>query len=265
MAQLSFANFTLAEYRQLLAYFKRSHEYVTFSEVDPRSTSSPKLILLRHDIDYSLKQALEFARLEADQGVRATYFLLFSAPTYNLLDSANIGLPRQIAALGHEVGLHYDVAAMLQGNKSHPLDVLHAQARLLGELSGSPVRSIAMHNPSISGADLFRSAPYVNAYDDRFTRAMSYYSDSCMAWRDSFVEALAADAFPERVHLLIHPELWTAQRAPRFEKLERVYADAQHELAAGLLATREMWRRHGGVREHDRREAPVELLKKAAS
>ncbi len=245
-------DFTLDSYSALLKYFQRSHTYTTFSQYD--DIDAQRTILLRHDIDFSLDHALELAQIEAELGISATYFLLFSAPYYNLLGAGSSSVPRRLRELGHEVGLHYDVAVIEAGGSAEPLEVLLAQARLLGELSGTPVATIAQHNPSLNGRDPFAAAaPFINAYDERFVQQMGYYSDSCMAWRDSFIEAAEQDSFPDRVHLLIHPIIWTEQLLSREQKLERMYNAAANAVRDSLGLTQEIWRNHSGVLQHDAR------------
>lgn len=241
-------DFTLSAYRELLAHAHATHEFVTFCEYDALPDGA-RSVLLRHDIDYSLPDALHMARLEANMGVRATYFLLLGSPFYNLLSPENSAAARELCALGHEVGLHYDVAALLAGGE--PLRVLDAQAALLGELSGQPVASIAMHNPSVNGEDVCRSAPYINAYAPQYTGA--YHSDSCMAWRDSFITLLGGE-LPPRLQLLIHPCLWTEQRLPRAQKLDRIYSATQQEAQRAFSQMRHVWAGHSGVAEHDLRQ-----------
>jgi hypothetical protein len=242
----------------LLQSFQRTHRFVTFSEYDAAGAGSGPLILLRHDIDYTIADAVRMARIEADLGVRATYFLLFSSGTYNLLAPENITAPRTLRELGHEVGLHYDVGA-IAGAGGDPLEVLHAQARLLGELSGAPVKSIAMHNPSVSGADVFRDAPYINAYAERFCGA--YYSDSCMAWRDSFIAAYRAGSFSGDVQLLVHPCLWTGQKLTRRQKLQRIFTCVRDDLLVQQQAAQSIWSSHSGAAEHDAREKPLTVVR----
>jgi len=253
-------SFTLATYRELLAHFKQTHSYATFSTYDAPQCNT---ILLRHDIDYSLQHALTLAQLEAELGVRATYFVLFSSPFYNALGADSIDIPRKLVQLGHEVGLHYDVAALLKSEDPHA--ALDAQARLLGELSSAEVRAIAMHNPSLSGADIFRNAPYLNAYDARFTTQIAYFSDSCMAWRDAFVAACLNAALPAQLQLLIHPCLWTEHEQPRLQKLEAIYAAASGNLSAEFERARAIWTNHAGVREHEARQNPMRVVKGVAA
>ena len=147
-------NFTLESYQELLRYFKQTHNFTLFK--DYNEADERKTVLLRHDIDYSLKHAYEVAKLEAEMGIKSTYFLLFSSPFYNMLDEENIALAKEISKLGHEIGLHYDVTVMSKGNHKNPQSLFDAEVKLLSILIDGQVESIAMHNPSISGEDIFR-------------------------------------------------------------------------------------------------------------
>jgi hypothetical protein len=245
-------NFTLKTYEELLKYFKQSHNFTLFKEYN--QADEGKTILLRHDIDYSLKHAYEVAQLEANLGVKSTYFLLFSSPFYNMLDEENISLAKEIAKLGHEIGLHYDVTVMLKGNSSNPRAIFDAEINLLSNLIDHPIKSVAMHNPSISGKDIFRDSEFINTYNDQFVKDMAYFSDSCMAWRNNFVEHLEQDNFPQKLQLLIHPILWTEKELNRTEKLDHFYQLRISETEAEINVSREIWKNHSGAIEHDERE-----------
>lgn len=86
------------EFFDYLAHFGTTETLDTY-----RRHRSPA-IALRHDVDYSLDSALELACWEAEHGIRATYFLLHTAPYWDdprLLDKC-----AQLADFGHEIGLH---------------------------------------------------------------------------------------------------------------------------------------------------------------
>ena len=65
---------------------------------------------LRHDVDDRLESALELARREHVQGLRATYFVLHTAPYYGRADL--VDRLRELQALGHEVGWHNDLVTL---------------------------------------------------------------------------------------------------------------------------------------------------------
>ena len=66
---------------------------------------------VRHDIDSRLDHAVEFARFEADLGVRATYYLLHTAPYWTENPKGVQNAARTIEKLGHQVGLHNDAVS----------------------------------------------------------------------------------------------------------------------------------------------------------
>ena len=78
-------------------------------------------------VDFLLEPALQFAKLEAEMGIQATYYFLASAP-YDLFSVAGGKIATQIAELGHEIGLHYDLEV-------YPIDPAEARAQLMAEIS----------------------------------------------------------------------------------------------------------------------------------
>jgi hypothetical protein len=80
-----------------------------------------RYLCVRHDVDHNLETALAMAKLEHALGIRASYYLL-PPGDYNklenyygriegkrLIQSARLGeITKEIAALGHEIGLHND-------------------------------------------------------------------------------------------------------------------------------------------------------------
>ena len=65
------------------------------------------VVALRHDIDHDLDLALEMAHYEHQRGIRATYFLLHTCDYWN---DPRLGLKcAQLAAYGHEIGLHLNL------------------------------------------------------------------------------------------------------------------------------------------------------------
>ena len=163
-------------------------------------------------------------------------------------------MPRKIKELGHEIGLHYDVNVMIKGGKNNAKELLNFQIRLLENISESAISSIAMHNPSINGTDIFRETSYLNVYDDKFIKDMDYYSDSCMAWRNSFIEKLTSNTFRSKIQLLIHPILWSVDIQTRWEKLDKLIAGIEAGIRKKGDETKNIWKNHSGVIEHDLRE-----------
>lgn len=246
-------SFDYATYWSLLSSIAKTHRIVRVADFRAAAPEEP-FCILRHDVDYSPRAALQLAEQEAARGVRATYFLLLGTQYYNLLAPEHAHVARTLVEHGHEVGLHYDVNSFAPFRREEWPRLLRAQATLLGELAGAEVASIAMHQPALNGADPFRgSGDFLNAYDERFTRDCVYVSDSARAWRDDGWAMFASQSFPPRLQLLLHPINWAQGDRERTTIFRDVHDDLatraardRDELLAKIAA-------HEGVREHEAR------------
>ena len=70
-------------------------------------SNTRRCVILRHDIDSSLDQAVRLAELEAKAGVSSTWFILLRTNFYNVASKSGQQALRRIQALGHEIGLHF--------------------------------------------------------------------------------------------------------------------------------------------------------------
>lgn len=112
-----------------------------------------------------------------------------------------------------------------------------------------------MHQPALHGDDPFRGSEdgFLNAYDDRFTREMTYISDSCRAWRNREWEMLTGGELPRKLQLALHPINWGEVDRDR----ETIFRAVHDELMAATAAARdELLAKiacHGAVLEHEGR------------
>ena len=104
MSNIYFEEFTLLHYRELLSLAKQCFTFCFYKDFE----SLPNQLLWRHDIDFSIGNALVLAEIEAENNIQSTYFLLLHSPFYNLMDSRHLSIIKQIIALGHDIGLHFD-------------------------------------------------------------------------------------------------------------------------------------------------------------
>lgn len=247
-------SFDFQTYWWIVDRVRATNRVGTFREFRHSDVPEP-FCILRHDVDYSTAAALRMAEQESERGVAATYFLLTNSIYYNLLAPEHAGVARRLAALGHEVGLHYDVNFFRPFPGSEWSALLTAQAALLGELTGSEVISIAMHQPALNGEDPFAtdSAGFLNASSARFTRDVTYVSDSCRAWRDTGWSMFESGSIPARLQLALHPINWSDRNRDRQTIFQAVHDDLArdiHRAGNDLLAKIAV---HSGVREHEAR------------
>ena len=223
-------DFTLKSYESLIRTFQQAgYQFQTFEEMmaDPIEGRS---VVMRHDVDELAWNALRMARLENFLGVRSTYF-------FRVVKQSNVPeVIKQIVALGHEIGYHYEDLAMAKGND------VKATASFESNLdyfrSYYPVRSVCMHGSSTSKFDnrlLWKKhslsdyglvgEPYFSVDFEK----VYYLTDTGYAWdggkfatRDivesgfslkfhttsQIVECIKAGKFPEKALILAHT-LWT--------------------------------------------------------
>jgi hypothetical protein len=97
---------------------------------------------LRHDVDERMDAALEFARFEHERGLRATYFLLHTAPYYARSDLLDTALTIQ-NVYQHEIGLHHDLLTVFAEGGDPAKCLTDELARL--RAGGLDIRGIAAH------------------------------------------------------------------------------------------------------------------------
>jgi hypothetical protein len=247
--------FDFTTYWWILERIARTNQCVRFRDFVESEPAEP-FFILRHDIDYSLAAALRLAEQEAERSVSATYFLLVGTRYYNLLAPEHGHVARHLAELGHEVGLHYDVTFLRSFPRHEWGQLLRAQARMLAELAGSEVVSIAMHQPALSHEDPFRDdREFINVYEPRFVRETVYVSDSGRAWRDAGWSMLETGVIPRKLHLLLHPINWSHEDRDRISIFRAIHDELCDEIqlaGEGLLAKIAA---HSGVVEHENRTA----------
>jgi hypothetical protein len=176
-------DFSLEHYRELLEAAKAGgYRFASFDEVPVAGD-----LLLRHDVDLSPSAALRMAELEAEMGVRATYFVMTRSEFYNLAAPSGESLLQALRRLGHFVGLH----------------AVHPHVDFDSRFDAV----LAWHNPEPE----YMSEPaegLVNAMEPRFFAPERYRSDSNQRWRNGCPHERLARGDFEWLQLLVHPEIW---------------------------------------------------------
>ena len=205
--------FSMTAYAELIEAGRASgYRYLTFGEAADGAPDHERLCLLRHDVDVSVGFALEMAQAEATAGVRSTYFLMPRSPAYNLLSRHASLAVREMVAMGHEVALHYDAAHPLVDDE-RLTDQIRAEAALVAELAGRPVRAFSFHQPSAEIIDRkVAIRGLINTYNPNQMQDWHYASDSNRAWRGQSGIALVRDVTHVRLQLLIHPMWWVCDK-----------------------------------------------------
>jgi hypothetical protein len=94
-------DFTVTTYRELLkALTDQGFSFLTFEEFV--KTTKDRFIILRHDVDALPYNSLQFARIQAELGIKGSYYFRIVPQSF---DEKIIS---EIHSLGHEVGYHYE-------------------------------------------------------------------------------------------------------------------------------------------------------------
>ena len=115
-------DFTLKIYRQLLvALQNKDYFFFTFEDYC-LGKAEGNFVILRHDVDLRARHSLATAKIEAALGIRASYYFRV-VPQSNQPD-----IIQAIAALGHEIGYHYEDMSLFNGDADKAL--AHFQQQL---------------------------------------------------------------------------------------------------------------------------------------
>lgn len=160
-------DFTLAKYKELLLALMESGMDFT----------------LRHDVDRCPRRSVAVARVEKALGLKAVYYFR-CVPESN--DPYAI---RQIVALGHEIGYHYEDMSIAKGDPEKA--ILHFEQWLTYFRQFYPVHHICMHGAPTScwdGRDLWKTCDYrqygvdYEPYFDEDYSSKLYLTDTGRCW-----------------------------------------------------------------------------------
>lgn len=171
----------------------------------------------QHDVDYSPACALEMAKLEAECGIRSTYFFRPCSDEYNSFGPSVRKVIEGILTFGHLLGVHIDLGLPRDADVSDAVLKYECvkQWRLLGSVYQVSQR-VSFHAPpsDVLGRPIpgYKSShgPY---WQDR------WIGDSRGVWSENPEERIA-EGEPLRVNL--HPEwhFWPQHLADEWRERE---------------------------------------------
>lgn len=146
-------DFTLKTYQALLqSLTDGGFEFLTFEQycairqgTGNRKTLPERFAIMRHDVDKRPSYSARMAELEAQMGVKASYYFRIGKM------SNDPECIRRIAALGHEIGYHYEDMSLCKGNYEKAYE--HFKESLEYFRQFYPVRTCCMHGAPTSKYD----------------------------------------------------------------------------------------------------------------
>ena len=192
--------FTYKAYNHMLQLLKNNGYNFCSYDNYPRAE---RCVIMRHDIDYSLEQAVKLAQIENDFGIQSTYFVLLTSDFYNPASSGSYRNLHDIINLGHHVGLHFDETAY--SYEEYRLEYyVRKEARILSDLLDVNINAFSLHRPNQRTIETQLIIPgLVNSYGEEFFQEFKYISDSRRRWREPVEDIIQGSEFP-RLHILTH-------------------------------------------------------------
>lgn len=211
-------DYSLRSYRDALdAYKTAGYEVTSFRTY--LDQPSERHLVLRHDIDNSIEQAVRVARVDAEAGCSSTFFLRVHAQGYNLLSLPSLRIVQEMEELGHEVQLHLEggLRDWLGGTN---LEWAERQRAVFEAAVGRPLGGFSSHEPARMGGMEFANellehwsgTVEYHAYEARFQMPnMKYLSDSSGRWREGHFGMWVGKE--PLMQVLTHP-IWWFEKAP---------------------------------------------------
>lgn len=200
---------TIEAYRRLIELLRsKGYPFCLYHEAD----NYEKSVILRHDVDFTLKKALEMAEVEHEMGVKSTYFILVTTDFYNIFSKRSYESIMRILSLGHEIGLHFDEKRYDIETVDEMKKYVEMEADLLGKYLNIDIKVVSMHRPSkLCLENDIQFDHLINSYSSKYFKSMKYISDSRLHWREDPIEIIESGKY-KKLHILTHPFSYTIDK-----------------------------------------------------
>lgn len=238
-------DFTIQSYQLLLeSLLSQDYSFQTFSEFIEKPFD--KSIVLRHDVDLLPHNSLRFANIQAELGVKGSYY--FRA----VPESWDEEIIKEIAALGHEVGYHYENLTTHDGDVEK--GIADFESNLSALRQHTQVKTICMHGSPRSAydsKDLWKYFSYQDygligePYFDVNFDEVFYLTDTGRRWdgfkvsvrdkvpqQDQWVKngfvfhsthdiiaAVEDGILPDKIMMTFHPQRWNSKKLSWMKEL----------------------------------------------
>jgi len=230
-------DFTLSIYRRLIEdLLKDDFIFLRVADYLLPDEDTPKIVVLRHDIDARPENALKMAQLEYQEGIKATYYFRAVKNTFKP------DIIKNISEMDHEIGYHYEDLAACKGNQSEAWDSFRKNLAEFRKICA--IKTICMHGSPLQpydNRDLWKKYDYKDEeiigepYLSMDFSKISYLTDTGRRWdgfkfnirdktqtgmnssyRTTFdiINAVKKGRFPSKALITTHPQRWDDSLLP---------------------------------------------------
>jgi hypothetical protein len=224
------SDFTRSNYRKLLKLARDAYTFRNFTDFD----RDERFVLWRHDVDASVQSALCLAEIEADEALTATYLFNLHCVVYSVFEKETTDCIREIQALGHQLGLHFEAAHYGIRSEDELQARLSWERGVLEDLFGQEIRVFSFHNPAAFelSCRAWKYAGMINTNAEYFREEVGYCSDSNGYWRFRRLEDVLTEAEDERLQVLTHPAWWQETVMPPRQRIQGVVDERGRKIMA---------------------------------
>lgn len=139
-------DFTFDLYKKFLnKLILLGYEFMTFSAFIQMQDNNRKKIVIRHDVDKKIENALKVAKLENDLGIKSSFYFRYTKVVFKP------EIIKRISYLGHEVGYHYEILSKIQGDMKKGIELFKKELSDFRKISDT--KTICMHGSPLSKWD----------------------------------------------------------------------------------------------------------------
>jgi len=214
------STFTLSEYQSLIRLAKERFTFCNYNEF-----SGSNKIIWRHDLEYSLQEMHNLAKIDIEEGIPSVVFVQIRSAFFNSLSKRAKEMFDEWIAGGLEIGLHFDweyYSADLSSLEKN----IEKDKKILEEFIGFKIKSFSYHNPNDTILK-YRGhyAGMLNAYGPEFflSEDVFYISDSNGRWRNRSLRQILSDQDINKLQVNLHDTWWSEDNIKQISKLDKAF------------------------------------------
>lgn len=133
---------------QLLAALQAGYQFGTCKDYvfwKAEKKLPKKLIIIRVDIDLSIKKAERLRLIFKELGIKASFFIRLHASEYNPFSFENYRIIRKLIEEGHEIGYHSEIVDQAAIWGEDPVECLKRDLDVMSRMYGIDTKGVASH------------------------------------------------------------------------------------------------------------------------
>ena len=223
-------------YGQLLReILENGYRVVDFAGLDLESEE--RQVVLRHDVDFIPRLALDMAEIDSSCGINATFFFLVRSHAYNLFSRPTLEVLDAIARQAHAIGVHCALPSSPPDTEGDLVNLVQQDVAIarLAFPRVAPLFSWHSAPPAFFKRWAGLTVPgLVNAYDERYFSRIAYVSDSVARRSLADLREFFRRGTHRKVQLLLHPIIWICGGTTMMEVLSNAWHYFVRELELEL-------------------------------